>query len=356
MSAGAGILRSDVHPDLVVCAEQLVRWDRVRRARGGDVDDGLEDRLLRWWRRLDTAATGDQSGGTDFAAALRGALPAEHRWSTGWTVLSVSARGRTRVRRSAGPDPVDGADAAHERVLEAGEIAVTGAPGRPPRAGDAVSVTTADTWVDLDTGCWHVRRGAWPPADGAVARLYWAVPASGVVPLVGTLTRLLELTGCGYVATTPVAPRGEVPADALVLDLAARDVAALLPALHALAASPRMRLRALTPRFTQPLARGLGLGYGPDSSTGFGPHRCRLVAGAVRTLPTPARSDPHAVLRVIVGTLRRHGLDPLHPHLPATSARAVGLPAPRQSTDDDEDPPGPGQSKLGPSSRVRLSS
>ena len=304
-------------------AREVLRLSAAGLLPAGDAA-ALARALHRWQGGGSPAAAargpGPSSRDRDLPDRLRAALPEDRRWRGGWRVVDVCGEGAQRPRHVVARSDV--APGGQVRVLAPGDWTLPDGTTRTPRRGDAVRVSAADTWLHVDSGRWFALREPWPPAGRTddVVVTSWAARPVDLVPVVADVSALLARLDVGYLAAARVVPDPHDRADALVVRLAASDLAAHSEALVDLAWELGARLRPVVPRFTRPLAPGLSVSQGHEE---VGWSRCSTVARAVVALPPAQRRTEAAVLAAVVDALRRDGVDPVHPER-APARPAVG--------------------------------
>jgi hypothetical protein len=231
------------------------------------------------------AVTPADDGG-DFVRALAQANCGRGAWQGGWRVAAVEHEdGTIAVVR---PDGL-------RLLAPAEDCRVEGAI----RAGAQADVRGPKELTGFSPGV-YVALGDTPGPAGDLARLYWSIAAAGAVTFVARATYALNRANLPFRLELPDNPARYGRRPAATVLLARADVAAAVTLLRPLLRVLAAHLADRAPAFSKPLARGLALAEEPGDGTGFGEHRCRLLAGAIVTASEQGRhraEQRHAVVR-----------------------------------------------------------
>jgi Lanthionine synthetase C-like protein/HopA1 effector protein family len=248
----------------------------------------------------------DIVGTRDFQHALVRATPQDPAWQAGFTFAGTGGTGvvvtRGPLRFTARPGsvrPMDGP-----------------ASGEALQPGGACAVRLGRQYRWRSPG-FHlvVGRTLAPDSGGAVARLYWHLRASDAPTFLRAAVGRLDREDLPFTLKVLNSPDLYGRADAGVLYLRIADCARAAPALLALHAAHRSRLREEVPRFTKRLAAGLGLAEAPGDGESFGLHRCRAVAHGVALAYTRGQRDAHSRVAAVARALHQHGIPLDRPYL-----------------------------------------
>lgn len=265
-----------------------------------DAVDLAEYLYETWYLALDGAGAGGpprRSPGTEnLLDALRAADASTGRWEDGWSVATVSSRGRVGV-----------VSEGKRRVLHRVDVLPVAGPCLPPVPGAAVRVTARREHADPG-GFWFTFAGEWDEATQptGVVRFYWNARASALPALVGAITSALQEAGVAYGLKAASVPELAVRADSAVLYLRRADAIAHRPVLMAVHGRVAGLLEEPTPPLALRLRPGLAVADDPETGESFGQHRCRLLAAALAQDPT---------VEAAVDGLVAAGIDPRRPHL-----------------------------------------
>lgn len=113
------------------------------------------------------------------------------------------------------------------------------------------------------------------------ARLYWNLQPSGAVPLVKSVTQILNGEGVPFKLKVINDPSRFDRCDAGVLYIAREDVGEVFRLIGRIYSEVNLHLSALVPAFTRPLAAGVGYADDPGGGQSFGAHRCHLLADGI---------------------------------------------------------------------------
>jgi hypothetical protein len=247
-----------------------------------------------------------------FVEQLSHANSGSGTWESGWVLEAIEANGTLVMRRQrddmlvwARPDEFRPANGLAE-IGAAGRVRVP-KELREMLPGYYAAFGNADRSADVGT------------TARDLVRFYWHLTSDIARDWIHELTVRFNAAGVPFQVKLLNDPATYVRADAAVLYIERKDLAAtmaLLPALHRVT---RHGLRDTTPMLTKRLARGLSVADDPGDGRSFGQHRCQLVAeGLVRsTGGAAARST--ARLKAVVDRFAGEGLSGAAPWLRAGS-------------------------------------
>lgn len=154
-----------------------------------------------------------------------------------------------------------------------------------------------------------------PLAPGQETRFYFHLCREGAIRFVSSVTTRLNAAGVPFRGKVVSDPQLYRRADAGVLYLRRDDAPRAVPALRAVWGDVHPYLCRSVPRFTKPLAPGLGVGESPGGGESFGMHRCRLVAEGLWLARERGEAEEDGRLRAVEARLAEEGLDPRGLHL-----------------------------------------
>jgi hypothetical protein len=246
---------------------------------------------------------GGPPGPSAFTDSLSRANHGTGSSAAGWTVLRVEDDGRLVVRRGdlslwVRPDEVQGGAS---------------------EAGAAVSVRMPPELLRLSPGYYMALGNRDLDLDEPLVRHYWHLGPSGAEALVAAGTRLLNEADLSFRIKVLIDPNLYVRCDAGLLytpKARGREVAALLPELHAAVAS---HLRPGTPALTKALGEGVAVAEDPGGEDSFGTDRCGILAEAmVRAFELGRESAPER-LALVEEAFAQRGIALARPYLNAGS-------------------------------------
>ncbi|SDH91847.1 hypothetical protein SAMN05421505_12662 [Sinosporangium album] len=290
-----------IHPDIPAAAELLAALPEDRYDLG---------EVLYAWYLASTPLPSRPAVPSPLDVNLGGALDAAHADATRFV-------GGWRAERATDLGGVIASRGGLLRHIPRAGYTVPARPGLPARPGDALLARVAWTWCDSDHGFWHTRRGPWPPPGAdRLTRTYLNVTFDGVPAAIEVLTTMLAgHRDMPYQIKTPLSGAHGGRADAVVLYLGAPDAAALAGELPDAARRLAGVLRPACPRFTDPVAPGVGQAQGPLGGASFGQVRCDLLARTWRAAPPGVRRDAETLTSAIARGFADAGVDPARPYL-----------------------------------------
>jgi len=228
------------------------------------------------------------------------------RWVSGWTVTSISNRGRIAV-----------ASNGQHRVVCRVDVLPVARPYLPPRIGERVSITARRDVVDPAGAFWFAYAGGWdenaiPPG---LVRFYWNAPRYAAPSVVGSVTRHLAGTRTSYALKVAIGDADVLRPEGVVLYLTTDEVDGACPAIREAYREVAAQLRAAVPRLTLRLGHGLAVAEDPDTGESFGQHRCRLVAEAISHGLRIGSAGGAETGAALLEHVRAGGIDPKRPHL-----------------------------------------
>jgi len=150
------------------------------------------------------------------------------------------------------------------------------------------------------------------PVD--VVRIYWNIAAKGAIALLGMLTAQLNRYRVPFRFKCMRHSLLYTRADAAVLYTPRSFASIVVQIVHRCDPRIRPHLREKTPLFTRALRPGLAYAEDPGGNESFGQQRCRLLASSmIAAFEQVAGARFEGSL--LVEQLKRHGIDPLRPHL-----------------------------------------
>jgi Lanthionine synthetase C-like protein/HopA1 effector protein family len=230
----------------------------------------------------------------DFRHALARASPNDQVWQSGFNFVSTAGGAvveRDGLRFSA----------------QVSAVRPVGGPGTASelRPGDRCSVLLPRQYRWRSPGYHLVVGAAEAQRTDRAVRLYWHLSADQAPKFLDEAITRLDQAGLPF--TIKVLHSADLygRADAGVLYLARRDVAAARPVIRALHNLLAPDLRSETPRFTKHLAPGLGLAEDPSNGDSFGMHLCRMIAGALTTSYDAGLRDSTSRTASVTAAFRR---------------------------------------------------
>jgi type III HopA1-like effector protein len=240
---------------------------------------------------------------------LSAANAGRDRWETGWVLTQYMPNGHAMARKGE-----------EGNLFAPGEFAV--ANGAPPSAGAPLHVLFARESRTQQPG-FYIANGETPApfgSDSRMTRIYWHIAEEGAVPLLRSITTLLNRYQVPFRFKTLSYSGAYTRADAAVLFFAARYyqiVARLLPQIRA---EVRMHLRMSTPLLTRRLHDGIGLAEDPANGESYGMNRIRLVAQAIWDAYARGTQTEESRMQELAIQFQRNGLSLDKPYLRSSSA------------------------------------
>ena len=158
-------------------------------------------------------------------------------------------------------------------------------------------------------------------------RIYFNPSREGALPLTALITSGCDDVGIGYHYKILDNPQSFGRADGAVLYIAASDVPAVAAPLRFAYDRAGHWLKNAVPRFTKPLAPGVGFAADPGTGESFGMHRGRLVAEGLWAAHTArvAPEDIDSVLPHVAAAFERNGVSADRPYLNRSHGPEVEL-------------------------------
>lgn len=206
-----------------------------------------------------------------FVAALSAANAGRGRWGDGWRVVEILDDGAVVAERDGLRLRIDAADhgCANGAAVAPGAAVSARLPKELPAASPGFYLAPGDVAAAVDPAAIEVR-------------VYFNLTQAGAVPLLAAATRLLNAQRVAFSIKLVNHPARYSRCDAGVLYLDHGDFASARTSLPALVAACAPHLRAETPAFTKPLARGVGIGeHRRVLGASFGIGRSRLLAEGI---------------------------------------------------------------------------
>jgi hypothetical protein len=245
---------------------------------------------------------------------LSAANAGRDRWESGWTLAQLMPNGHAMARK--------GDDA---NIFAPGEFAP--ANGGPPSSGAALHVLFARESRTQQPG-FYIANGETPAPHGSesrMTRIYWHIAEEGAVPLLRSVTTLLNRYQVPFRFKTLSYSGAYTRADAAVLFFAARYYQIVKHLLPRIRAEVRSHLRTSTPLLTRKLQDGIGLAEDPANGESFGMNRSRLVAQAIWDAYARGAQSEESRMQELAIQFQRNGLLLERPHLRAASADIYDL-------------------------------
>ena len=247
-----------------------------------------------------------------FVEALSRANSGSGGWSHGWRVAEVGEDGTLAAERGGLRVWVDAGD--HRLATSA----------TPPAAEADVAVRVPNELREASPGFYYARGDADEPddPDAVEVRVYFHLTRAGAVSFVELATRLLNARRVAFGLKLLDHPEGYSRCDAAVLYLREGTFARARDPLRMIVTASAAHLRAQTPAFTKPLARGVGAAeHGAAFGASFGIGRCRLLAEGIADAAQLALTRLPDRIDAVARRFARHGLDLDAPYLASREAR-----------------------------------
>jgi hypothetical protein len=240
---------------------------------------------------------------------LSAANAGRDRWESGWVLAQYTNNGQAMARKGD-----DG------NLFAPGEYSVVN--GGPPSPGAQLHVFFARESRNQQPGFYIVNGETPAPfgSDSRMTRIYWHIAEEGAVPLVRSVSTLLNRYQVPFRFKTLSYSGAYTRADAAVLFFAARYFQIIANLLPQIRAEVRGHLRTPTPLLTRRLHDGIGLAEDPANGESFGMNRSRLVAQAIWDAYARGTQSEESRMQELAIQFQRNGLSLDHPHLRGASA------------------------------------